>query len=329
MPDPLPPILESFGADLAHAKDTAPHRRRRFATRRPRAILVAVVLAASVGTALGIGLGGSGSSVASAASVLAAAARAAAHGRVLAPSDTVFFYTRTLATTQIPIRRNYSTPVPRSELTPKATVTIETWETWSLKRRGAIVSRVLGITFPTAAARARWERLGRPQLPTKGLVNPRPMTISPLQRIVVGHRSLTAAQLLSLAPDPQRLYDRLLRGEPATTALDAVRYLDVYPISPKLRAAFYSALALVPGIRLYGHAESLTHHRGVVIGATDPREAVRDELIIDPRTGNLLGERTIVLSTRSEGLPAGSVFTQTALLSRGISPSRIPAGMPR
>jgi hypothetical protein len=325
VPDRLPPILEAFGADLARAEDPPGHRAPRFAMRRPRAILIAVVLAATGGPALGIELGGSGSSVASAASVLAAAARAAEHGRVLPPSSTFFFYTRTVATTLISIRY----PPGGKFTAPWARVRFETWETWSLKRRGVIVMRVLKIMFPTAVARERWERLGRPNL-TKGLVITRPVAISPFRRVVLPDGSLTTSQLFMLPVEPTRLYQRLFQGKPAEVALGTVETLDQYPISPKLRAALYRALALVPGIRLYGHASSLAHRSGEAIGTTFPGGQFRYELIIDPDTGELLGHKNIIVKARrSADLPAGSVFSQTALISRGISAGRFAAGMPR
>ena len=69
-----------------------------------------------------------------------------------------------------------------------------------------------------------------------------------------------------------------------------------------LRAALYRAAALVPGVKLTANSATLDGTTGVAIGRVDPKYGIRQDLIIDPATGELIGERRV--STRN--LPDGS-----------------------
>jgi hypothetical protein len=104
----------------------------------------------------------------------------------------------------------------------------------------------------------------------------------------------------------------MFTGVSASQAINIVAAIDLYPIRPGERAAIYRALALVPGVVAAGRARSLSGLNGVVLGARDPDGAVEDQLILDPRTGAVLGGRTVILSAGSAGLPAGTVRSQTA-----------------
>jgi hypothetical protein len=208
--------------------------------------------------------------------------------------------------------------VPRTELdTPKVRVTTETWDAWSTTRLGETSGRVLSITFPTAAARRRWEALGRPNL-RPGL--PGPAGIEPSELIPVGHTSLTLRQLTRLPDDANLLYRRLFANGTASEALDDVgTSLDLYPISSGLRAAIYRALALVPGIHFAGHARTLTNHTGEVLAARDPGGIVEDELIIDPSTGATIASRTVVIDAHATGLPVGTTYSETDIVQQAVT----------
>jgi RNA polymerase sigma-70 factor (ECF subfamily) len=120
---------------------------------------------------------------------------------------------------------------------------------------------------------------------------------------------------VTLPTDPSRLYRRLFADSSAQDAVQDVEALDSTPIPPLLFAALYRALALVPGVSDDGNARTLTGRVGEAIGAGG------DQLIIDRRTGVLLGYRYIVEASDSaaENLPVGTVFAQTAILARVIS----------
>jgi hypothetical protein len=77
------------------------------------------------------------------------------------------------------------------------------------------------------------------------------------------------------------------------------------------------AIALVPGIRLEGPARALTGRVGVALGT--PEGVVRSDVIIDPRTGSVLGGRTVVIDATVENLPAGTVVSQQSVVERAIT----------
>jgi RNA polymerase sigma-70 factor (ECF subfamily) len=68
------------------------------------------------------------------------------------------------------------------------------------------------------------------------------------------------------------------------------------------RAALYRAAALIPGVTLTADSATLNGTTGVAIGRVEPKWGIRQDLIIDPTTGTLIGERRV--STRD--LPDGS-----------------------
>ena len=316
MPERLPPILEEFGRELAQA-DAAPARSLALAG-------AALATAAAVALTLALALRPGASSEASAATVLRSAAAAAAAQRSPLPRPDQFFYVRRVSTVLLPIRRDYLVPMRRVEFdAPHAKVTISSWEAWSQQRTGAIESRVERVSFPTAAARARWVALGRPRI-APGLLDPAVQRIAPFPASVHLAPGLTLRQLFLLPADARVVHRRLFGSASPTVAFDRVQSVDVYPISAALRASIYRALTLVPGIRLAGRVRSIEGRIGKAIAARDPGGGSLEELIIDPRTGELLGARTIVLTRRSSGLAPGTVRSATAIVRRAVTDSPRP-----
>jgi hypothetical protein len=176
--------------------------------------------------------------------------------------------------------------------------------------------RVLGVTFPTAAARERWQALGRP-----ALAETAPSTILPASGddVQIGNRLLTPRELLSLPRQPARLYLRLFAKTSAIDALELVSRLDVYPIGGGLRAALYRALARVQGVRLAGKVRTLSGRAGEAVSARIPHSfGEQYELIVDVADGALLGYRAVATESRN-GIPAGTVLSESDLVGRGIS----------
>jgi hypothetical protein len=71
----------------------------------------------------------------------------------------------------------------------------------------------------------------------------------------------------------------------------AVDILAVSYMSPQLRAAFYEVMSTIPGTELIGRVEDDFGRPGIAIGYT--REGVRDEVIFDRRTGDVLATRIV------------------------------------
>lgn len=79
-----------------------------------------------------------------------------------------------------------------------------------------------------------------------------------------------------------------------------------------LRATLYKAAAMIPGVTITEGQANLNGHTGVAIGHTDSSGIGRKEIIIDPRTGQLIGERE-VLNQAYQAIPAGTAIAWTAI----------------
>jgi hypothetical protein len=119
--------------------------------------------------------------------------------------------------------------------------------------------------------------------------------------------------LASLPRDPDQLYDRLRRDvtghggdlnqEMFTYATDA---LSTGLVPADLRAALYRVLAKVPGLEITEEVATLDGLTGTAYGMS--AHGRRDDVIIDPATGDIIGERTID-QDGATGVPAGTVIS--------------------
>jgi RNA polymerase sigma-70 factor (ECF subfamily) len=78
-----------------------------------------------------------------------------------------------------------------------------------------------------------------------------------------------------------------------------------------LRAALFKAAAMIPGVTITEGQANLDGRTGVAIGRTEGTFS-RQEIIIDPKTGQLIGEREVL--TEDFGvMPAGTTWAWTAV----------------
>ena len=79
-----------------------------------------------------------------------------------------------------------------------------------------------------------------------------------------------------------------------------------------LRSALYEALIHLPGIEVTAQEATLDGRTGVALGRQESSRHYRVEIIVDPSTGLLIGEREV--TTRDVGaMPAGTVQAWTAV----------------
>ncbi|MGW5259585.1 CU044_5270 family protein [Microbispora sp. NPDC004025] len=124
--------------------------------------------------------------------------------------------------------------------------------------------------------------------------------------------------LKKLPADPEKmrsyLYDRP-RGDnpPDTGAWTAVGDLlrETYVPAPQ-RAALFKAAATIPGVTVTENIEDAAGRSGIGVGRVSG--GVREEIIFDPSTYELLGERGIVVDEKAAEAPAGSLVASTAQL---------------
>ena len=77
------------------------------------------------------------------------------------------------------------------------------------------------------------------------------------------------------------------------------------------RSALYEAAALIPDVEIHDDRATLNGRTGVAIGRTEDRANTRQEMIIDPSTGDFIGQRRVLLRSES-GMPAGTTTTWTS-----------------
>jgi hypothetical protein len=143
--------------------------------------------------------------------------------------------------------------------------------------------------------------------------------------------------LLASAGAAQGSLMRQMRADPAGLFAPISQFLFL-PTSPQLRAALFRVLAGLPGVQLLGHQRDRLGRSGIAVAVTEGGpDLVREELLFDPVTSNLLQAETVELrmSTRSASggpsipaTPAGTVAQYTDFLSRGVvnSITRLPGG---
>lgn len=127
--------------------------------------------------------------------------------------------------------------------------------------------------------------------------------------------------VISLPRDPKKLYDELRRQPGADTSAGMLGYLaEVLQsglVPADLRAVMYRTLAMVPGVEITEKAVNLDGRTGIAFAATEPdkgllKDGSRQELIIDPETGQLIGERQVAAKA-DEIAPAGTTTEYTSV----------------
>lgn len=124
----------------------------------------------------------------------------------------------------------------------------------------------------------------------------------------------TPAFLAALPRDPQALRARLYAdtagegpsadGEAFTAVADLLR---TGLVPADLRAALFRVLATIPGVGITSATASLDGATGVGIGRLEDRNGLRQEIIVSPSDGALVGERTVAVRA-VDGIAAGTVL---------------------
>lgn len=135
-----------------------------------------------------------------------------------------------------------------------------------------------------------------------------------------GQDAETNATIRNLPLDPTALvkyfYAARQTGQSASAEEDAMsRISDILRtgLAPAdVRAALFRALALIPGVEITQRQATLNGQIGVALGRQDPSRDERAEIIVDPKTGNFIGERSVL--TKSRGVvPKGTTTASTSV----------------
>ena len=145
-----------------------------------------------------------------------------------------------------------------------------------------------------------------------------------------GQPQYTPSSLAGLPRDPRILLNHIYRvtlgagqsrdGEALVWIADLLR---TGFVPAELRAALYRAATLIPGVTVADSAATLNGRRGVAIGRIEGSTGIRQDLIIDPDTGLLIGEREVTtrpIDTFSAGVSIDWTAVSTRVV-RSVDPS--------
>ena len=360
----LPPVLHSFEFKLADAMRSAESRAG--ARRRPGTILAVALSAGAAATAVLAFLlatnGPQETTSAAAAPLLRAAAVAALQTRSLLPRENQYLYVREIG--RVPAGMSTRQGV---SLTAVEKVVTDRWYSvrrGSLERarilsiafaspRDARLWRENHGEEPGAAHSFRgpsphWyvfiggrggELSRRQVLALSG--DPRKL----LER-TLGNSPAALAWLSSLPgftaghPSTQTTYTytystvtgRLPANDGFAYALTAFESIEEdfrqVTLPARVRSGLYRALAIIPGVHYAGRRRDLAGRVGAEITFNDLEHEVRDELIFDPATSALLGERQVT-THYNVGFPTGTPLEDVAFLNEAVTNStHIPHAPP-
>jgi hypothetical protein len=303
----------------------SPRRRRR---RLPGLGLAGALAAVAAGIVLAVSLrGGAANPPSAAALVLQRAARmaeAAGGPRQLRPGE--YWYVKSIWTTP---------GVQLAEPTGRASDTIVNAEStyerqaWiGLDRPGRVESHVVGpIRFLSAAARRQWIRAGRPpELPGYNGSLPPNAFIEPYQKLLRLPTNVDALWRLLYREAGQQSSAAWKRHEMFTEIGDLLRE---DPIPANVRAALYRVAARIPGIEVLGLARDGVGRPALAIALNDTLDGMRSELLFDPKTSRLLGERSVVVKPPpAYHVKPGTVHAGATYITSGIVEriGQVPAG---
>ena len=148
-----------------------------------------------------------------------------------------------------------------------------------------------------------------------------PGGIGPDGRSVVGYRTMTdtSVDYDALPRDPAELLRKIyeLNGDAGQSregeALEWItNTLERGAVPAEFRAALYKAAALIPGVAITDEQATLNGITGIAIGRLEPENNMQYDIIIDPETGQYIGEREVTLAAYAS-FPAGTTTSWTAV----------------
>jgi hypothetical protein len=305
---------------------------------RPAFVAAGVALAALL-VALPIGIfGGSGNVQPAVAKVLRQTAAVAAAQEPMSPGPGQFLYTRSTSAYLSAVGYNPACrrrPCDKEhpwEATDEWSVLVpsrrESWVSFDGSLRGRVRAVTGKPRFVSEDQRAGWVAAGSPSLPRPGYVD---------------DTTLSGGVLLDgkdLPTDPETLREMIEAreiqgvegppGEAETFVLIGDMLRHAY-LPAAVRAALYQLTAELQGVKLLGEVEDPVGRPGTGIAFTDRKRGTRHELILDPATSVLLGERDSLVRSGMFGFkaPPGTPIGYAAYLESKVVDSvgeKPPAG---
>jgi hypothetical protein len=149
--------------------------------------------------------------------------------------------------------------------------------------------------------------------------------------LVVGWSTPDPAFLRSLPRDPARLLSAIRRtaGDRGTSRDSAAfvliaDFLRCGYVPADLRAALFDAATQIPGVDVVQGPVNVDGRVGIAVGIAvgraEPSNHVRQELVFDETTGQVIGEREVLTADAPElGRPAGTVLRYSSVTTEVVS----------
>ena len=312
------------GEQSAPPRPVPPWQRPRLRLAAASAALAALLIALPLGI-----LGGGGEAQPALAQVLRETAHVALAQQPIEPGPNQFLFTRSKtaylgATPYLPAgkrhpctRRNPCDMTGAPEWSALMPMTRESWISLDGSRQGRVRAVSGEPRFVSADQRAGWIAAGSPPLPQAGQVEDSPLSGSvvidtsklPTDPAAL-RRQIEAREIPGVEGPP---------GETETFTLIGDMLRETY-LPAEIRAALYQLTAELPGVELLGEVEDPVGRPGTGIAFTDRKRGTKHELIFDPETSNLLGERESIVRSGPWGFeaPPGTPIGYAAYLEEKV-----------
>lgn len=127
---------------------------------------------------------------------------------------------------------------------------------------------------------------------------------------------------VELPRDPEQLLEHIFSvtaGQGSSSEGAALAWIiDAFrtgQVQADLRAALFQAATRISGVEVTDEAATLDGRTGVALGRVETADGVRHDLILDPHSGQFIGERTVVIDAGAyQGeIPVGTAVAWTAV----------------
>lgn len=135
----------------------------------------------------------------------------------------------------------------------------------------------------------------------------------------------TEQQLDELPRDPQKLYDLMAADLSVVNkpklggVLDiAAQLLKTGTVPADLKESLYRAVAKIPGLKVTEPVANLDGRTGIALGVDPVDGAFRIEIIVDPATGEFIGERRTQLKAEENDITTADIKPGTVTFSSSV-----------
>lgn len=135
--------------------------------------------------------------------------------------------------------------------------------------------------------------------------------------IAASWQAPNAAFLAALPRDADALRDRVYAdSSDAGPSRDGAAFASVADVlrsglvPADLRSALFTVLATIPGVEVTAAEVEIDGVEGVAIGRLEDVNGIREEIVVDPATGHVVGERSVTTAV-VDGIPAGTLVGVT------------------